>query len=279
MSENLGRVGFIGAGQMGMPMVERLIGAGRVVTAYARRPEAREALTASGATAVASVQEAVADAEAVVACLFADAQLRELAVGPDGFVDAMRGGALLISHTTGSPATSGVLADHGAARGIRVVEAPVSRSAVDIAAGQVTVLLGGEPADLEAARSVVAAYGDPILTIGPLGSAMAVKLLNNALFAAQVQLAGEVERIAAGFGVDLATLAPAILASSGRSYAMDVAGRNGSLAMVVERAGHFLYKDVSVVDEVARELELDLGVLGYVNREGPLTFRPREEDR
>lgn len=278
MSEHTGRVGFIGAGQMGMPMVERLIGAGRPVTAFARRPEVRGALLAAGATAVASAREAVADAETVVVCLFADAQLRELALGPDGFVEAMAQGALLISHTTGSPAMSGELAEHGADQGIRVVEAPVSGSAVDIAAGQVTVLLGGAPADLEAARPVVAAYGDPILTVGPLGSAMAVKLLNNALFAAHMQLAGEVERIAASFGVGLDTVAPAILASSGRSYAMDVAERNGSLAMVVERAGHFLHKDVTVINDVARELDLDLGVLGYVNREGPLTFRPREGD-
>jgi 3-hydroxyisobutyrate dehydrogenase-like beta-hydroxyacid dehydrogenase len=278
MSEDRSRVAFIGAGQMGMPMVERLLGAGRPVTAFARRPEARDALATAGAVAVDSVQAAVADAETVVVCVFADAQLKELALGDNGFLAAMPDGALLISHTTGSPATLTALAEQGGDRGIRVVDAPVSGSSADITAGQLTVLLGGDPDHLDAARLVLAAYGDPILTIGPLGSAMAVKLLNNALFAAQVQLAGEVERIAAEFGVDLATVAPAILASSGRSYAMDVAGRNGSLAMVVERAGHFLHKDVSVVDEVARELELDLGVLGYVNREGPLRFQPRDRD-
>ncbi len=272
------QIAFIGAGQMGMPMVQRLLGAGWPVTAYARRSEVRDELVASGATAVASARDAVASADVVVVCLFADAQLRESALGPDGFLTAMRPGSLVITHTTGSPATSRALADAGAATAIRVVEAPVSGSAVDVAEGHVTVLLGGEPEDRDAARAVVAAYGDPILAIGPLGSAMVVKLLNNALFAAQLQLAGEVERIAARFGVGLDTVAPAILASSGTSYAMDVAGRNGSLAAVVARAGHFLHKDVSVVDEVARELDLDLGVLGHVNREGPLTFRPRDGD-
>ena len=278
MTDTSGSVAFLGAGQMGMPMVQRLIGAGRSVTAYARRPEVRDELVACGATAVASAPEAVSGADTVVVCLFADAQLRDLALGSEGFLEAMRADALLITHTTGSPATSRALAEHGAERGIRVVEAPVSGSAADIVEGHVTVLLGGAPDDLEDARSVVGAYGDPILTIGPLGSAMAVKLLNNALFAAQVQLAADVERIAAGFGVGLDTVAPAILASSGRSYAMDVAGRNGSLAAVVARAGHFLYKDLSVVNEVAAELDLDLGVLGYVNRAGPLTFRPRDGD-
>lgn len=278
MIDDASRIALLGAGQMGLPMVRRLIGAGHPVAAYARRAEVRDELAAAGATAEASARDAVAGADVVVSCLFADSQLRELALGPDGFLEAMRAGALLITHTTGSPATSQALADHGAARRIRVVEAPVSGSAADIADGHVTVLLGGAPEDLEDARSVVGAYGDPILTIGPLGSAMAVKLLNNALFAAQVQLAGEVERIAAGFGVGLDTVAPAILASSGTSYAMDVADRNGSMAALVARAGHFLYKDVSVVNEVARELDLDLGVLGYVNREGPLTFRPRYGD-
>ena len=277
MTDNL-RIAFIGAGQMGLPMVRRLAAAGHQVTAYARRAEAREQVEAAGATAVGDPKAAVVDAEAVVVCLFSDAQLRELALGPDGFVSAMRPGALLISHVTGSPATPRALADAGAATGVRVVDAPVSGSAVDIDTGRLTVLLGGEAVDIEASRAVLSAYGDPLLAIGPLGSAMAVKLLNNALFAAQVQLAGEVERIAADFGLDLATVAPAILASSGRSYAMDVAGRNGSMAMVVERAGHFLYKDVAVVEQVARELDLDLGMLGYVNREGPLTFRPRDED-
>lgn len=272
------RIGFVGAGQMGLPMVRRLVAAGHQVAAYARRAEAREQIESAGATGVDDPKAAVAEAEAVVVCLFSDTQLRELAVGSDGFVSTMAPGALLISHVTGSPATPRALAEAGAATGVRVVDAPVSGSAVDVDAGRLTVLLGGEGADIEASRAVLSAYGDPLLTIGPLGSAMAVKLLNNALFAAQVQLAGEVERVAADFGVDLGTVAPAILASSGRSYAMDVAGRNGSMAMVVERAGHFLHKDVAVVEEVARELGLDLGVLGYVNREGPLTFRPRDGD-
>jgi 3-hydroxyisobutyrate dehydrogenase-like beta-hydroxyacid dehydrogenase len=278
MTGDVSRIAFLGAGQMGMPMVRRLVGAGRDVTAFARRAAARANCEAGGATAVADPREAVADADAVAICMFADSQIRRLALGSEGFLDAMRPGALLIIHTTGSPVTSRSLAEHGAARRIRVVEAPVSGSARDIDDGHVTVLLGGAPDDMAAATDVVRAYGDPILPIGPLGSAMAVKLLNNALFAAHLQLAGEVERIAATFGVDMATASAVISQSSGASNAMGVVQRFGSLAPLVDAAGHFLYKDVNLVDEVARELDLDLGVLGYVNREGPLDFRPRAQD-
>jgi 3-hydroxyisobutyrate dehydrogenase-like beta-hydroxyacid dehydrogenase len=269
----MSRVAFVGAGQMGLPMVRRLLAAGHTVTGYARRGEVRDELTQAGAAAVADVRDAVVGAEAVVACLFADAHLLELAVGADGFLPSMEPGALLITHTTGSPTTSRTLAEHG----VRVVEAPVSGTAADIDEGHLTILLGGDPADLAAAEPLLAAYGDPILTIGSLGSAMAVKLLNNALFAAQVQLAGEVERVAAGLGFDLGTVAPALLESSGASFALGVVARIGSSAAVEAGAGHFLAKDVAVVEGVARELGIDLGMLGRVAREGPLTFRPRDE--
>jgi 3-hydroxyisobutyrate dehydrogenase-like beta-hydroxyacid dehydrogenase len=259
-------------------MVRRLVRAGHEVTAFARRSEVRDECSESGAAAVADASDAVVDADAVIVCLFADAQLRDLAFGAHAFVSAMRRGALLIVHTTGSPATSRELAERSETHQIRVVDAPVSGSSQDIDDGRVTVLIGGDPTNIEAASRFVAAYGDPILPIGPLGSAMAVKLLNNALFAAQIQLAGEVERVAATFSVDLGTVAHAILQSSGRSYAMEVAERFGSLAAVVDAAGPFLYKDVAVVDKIASELGIDLGVLGYVNTEGPLTFRSRAGD-
>jgi 3-hydroxyisobutyrate dehydrogenase-like beta-hydroxyacid dehydrogenase len=267
-------VTFIGAGQMGMPMVQRLLHAGHDVTVFARRPQVREECAAAGASATGDVRAAVAGADIVIVCLYSHAQLLDLGLGHDGFVAAMTPGAMLIVHTTGSPVMTRELSSAGA--GIVVVEAPVSGSAQDIAEGHVTVLLGGKAPDLERARPVLAAYGDPILTIGPLGSALAVKLLNNALFAAHLQLAGEVERIAATFGVDMAAAAAAIQRSSGASYAMGVVERFGSVLAVAAAAGHFLQKDVAVVESVAAELALDLGVLGNVNRNGPLTFEGRK---
>src|SRR3546814_371967 len=93
---------FIGAGQMGMPMVERLLAASHDVTVCARRAEVRAACEEAGASATDDLQGAVRTAEVVVVCLYSDAQLRELALGADGFVAAMREGALLVVHTTGS---------------------------------------------------------------------------------------------------------------------------------------------------------------------------------
>lgn len=266
------RIAFLGAGQMGLPMVHRLLAAGRDVVVHARRAEVRDEVTAGGGDATGDLAEAVAGADVVLVCLYSDAQLRELALGPDGFVAAMEPGAVLAIHTTGSPATARALADEGVA----VVDAPVSGSAQDIAEGHVTVLLGGAPGDVERVREVVAAYGDPVLALGPLGSGQTVKLLNNALFAAQVQLAGEVARLAGAQGIDPGQAATAIQRSSGASFAMSLVEAMGSVDDLVANAGHYLHKDVTAVRAVAAELGLDLGELGHVNEAGPLTFAPRE---
>jgi 3-hydroxyisobutyrate dehydrogenase-like beta-hydroxyacid dehydrogenase len=270
----IGTVAFVGAGQMGMPMVRRLVGAGHDVVVHARREEARAEAAAVGATATADVRAAVGDASAVVVCVFSDAQLREVALGPEGFVTAMAPGALLVIHTTGNPATAQLLADEGRGRKVRVVEAPVSGSARDIDEGHVTVLLGGTPEDVEAARAVVAAYGDPIFHLGPLGSAQAVKLLNKALFAAKLQLVAEVERLTAAFGVDWVQATAAFQQSSGASRAMGTVHSMGSVQALVDAGGHYLVKDVSAAVAAAHELGLDLGQLEAVNRDGPLPFLP-----
>jgi 3-hydroxyisobutyrate dehydrogenase len=268
------KLAFVGAGQMGMPMVRRLTGAGHDVTVFARRPETLAGAVAAGAAATGDLGEAVDGADVVVVCLYSGAQVLSLARGPEGFLGAVGPGTLVVIHTTCSPAVARTLAALGADRDVRIVEAPVSGSAQDIAEGHVTVLLGGAPTDVERTRPIVGAYGDPVLALGPLGSAQAVKLLNNALFAAHLQLAGEIERIAASFDVDMAVAAAAIQRSSGASYAMGVVERAGSVGAVVANAGHFLHKDMAAVHEVAAELGLDLGSLGHVNDHGPLTFAP-----
>jgi 3-hydroxyisobutyrate dehydrogenase-like beta-hydroxyacid dehydrogenase len=270
------RLAFIGAGQMGMPMVRRLIGAGRDVTVYARRPEVRVECAELGASPTEYLADAVRDADTIVVCLYSDAQISDLAFGPAGFLAAAKPGALVLVHTTGSPATSKRLASAGADRRVRVVEAPVSGSAADIAAGQITVLLAGSDDDVDTARDVVAAYGDPILHIGPLGAAQVVKLLNNALLAAHLQLIAEVERIASEFHVDWPEAAAAIQASSGASRAMGTVQGLGSIAALVEAAGHYLRKDVSAAIDTADDVGIDLGLLAAVNRDGPLDFIGRE---
>src|SRR5580765_8460723 len=145
-------IGFIGAGQLGEPTVLRLLAAGHTVKVFARLAE-------KGATVVDS-PAAVADADLVVLFLFSDAQLLEVALEPGGLIAAMKPGTPLALHTTASLQTLDALAIAAADRDVPVLDAPVSGTAENIAAGELTVLVGGEPAAVESASAVFAAYAN-----------------------------------------------------------------------------------------------------------------------
>ncbi|MCF6389484.1 NAD(P)-dependent oxidoreductase [Mycobacterium sp. MBM] len=254
------RVGFIGAGRMGAPMVRRLAEAGHDVRALGRTEEHRRAVTALGATAVAEPVETTDRADAVVLCLFTDEQVR--AVADAELLAGIPAGAVLIVHTTGSPSTVERLRD--LAPHIEVVDAPVSGGPHDIAAGAVTLFVGGSEAALRRAGPVLAAYGDPVLHVGALGAGQKVKLINNTLFAAQIGMLAQAGRLAASLGVDEAALLSALPHGSGASRALDNVARAGSTAAFVAAVGEFLGKDVSVIRQTLAELGADLGVLDAV---------------
>jgi len=266
------RVSFVGAGQIGAPMSERLLAAGHELTVYARRDEVREHFARLGAAVTDSLAEAARAAEVVHLALYSDEQLREVALAERGIVPALDADTLLVSHTTGSPTTVRRIADAGNGH---VVDAPFSGGADDVLAGRLTVMLGGEPDDVARARETVGTYADPMLDIGALGSALVVKLVNNALFAANIQLVAQAEQIANDLGVDTPTLARVIQESSGASYVMGLIAMMGSTRTLVDVAGHYMRKDIDVVREVVDGLGVDLGIVGDVLDGGPARFTPR----
>lgn len=254
------RVGFIGAGRMGAPMVGRLVGAGHDVRVLGRTQEHRRAITDLGATAVAEAAAVTEGADAVVLCLFTDEQVH--AVAGAQLLAAIPAGAVLIVHTTGSPRTVEQL--HGLAPHIEVVDAPVSGGPHDIAAGTVTLFVGGSEAALRRARPVLATYGDPVLHVGALGSGQKVKLINNTVFAAQLGLLARAAQLADSLGVDEAALLRALSHGSGASRALDNVARAGSTAAFVAAVGEFIGKDVAVIRQTIAELGADLGELDAI---------------
>jgi 3-hydroxyisobutyrate dehydrogenase-like beta-hydroxyacid dehydrogenase len=270
------RVSFVGAGQIGAPMSERLLAAGHDLTVYARRVEVREHFARLGAAVTDSLAEAARGAEAVHLALYSDQQLAEVCLGGGGLVPDLGSETLLISHTTGSPATVREIAEAGNGH---VVDAPFSGGADDVLAGHLTVMLGGAPDDVARARETVGAYADPMAEIGALGSALVVKLVNNALFAANIQLVAQAEQIANDLGVDTATLSRVVQESSGASFVMGLVTAMGSISTLVDGAGHYMRKDIDVVREVADGLGVDLGILGEVLDGGPARFTAREDGR
>jgi 3-hydroxyisobutyrate dehydrogenase-like beta-hydroxyacid dehydrogenase len=265
-SARVRRVGLVGVGSMGMPVLRRLATAGYSMRVFARRPAAIDEARAAGATPVDSLAELGSLSDIVIVNVFSDDQVREVALGDDGVVAHMGAGSVLVNHATGRPSTLEVVAATASSRGIDTLDAAMSGGPHDIEAGKLTLLVGGDVDVLERVRPVLASYSSPILHVGAAGDGQKVKLLNNALFAAQVALVRRVEVGATELGMDPGLVLAAIRACSGESYALGTAVMIGSAAGLVEAARRYLEKDVAVCGEVADELGVDLEAILAVAR-------------
>lgn len=254
------RIGFIGAGRMGSPMVGRLIETGHRVLVLGRDDEKRRAIAELGATPVSEPTDAVASAEVVVICAFTDDQVR--AIATPQLLEAIPAGATLVIHTTGSPGTSAVIA--ASAPHIGVLDAPVSGGPHDIVAGRLTVFAGGSAADLTRAYPVLSSYAEPVLHVGPLGAGQQVKLVNNTIFAAQIGLLAAAVRLAEQLGIDESALLTALTHGSGAGRVLENVVRAGSTASFISAVGEFVGKDVAVLRSTAAELGISLGALDPV---------------
>ncbi|MFD4604669.1 NAD(P)-dependent oxidoreductase [Streptomyces sp. NPDC058464] len=264
------KIGFIGPGRMGRPILDRLVAADHDVTVCVRRPKARAAAEADGLTCADTVGATVCDADAVFVVVLNDEQVRSVCLGSrgaggsDGAIAVMKPGATLVQHTTSAPATAQLLAEAGAKHGIRVLDAALSGSPQDIAAGRLTLWVGGDEAVLDAMRPVLETYASPVMSVGPVGNGQRVKLVNNALFVAQVGLAIDAVRLAGSLGIEERAILAAVQHGSGASRALGVVAGGGSVDTVAERLADLMSKDITVVREVAADAGADLGIIGSV---------------
>ncbi|WP_102419579.1 NAD(P)-dependent oxidoreductase [Mycobacterium sp. 4858] len=255
------RVGFIGAGRMGRPMVARLVEAGHDVRALGRTPEKRGDLERLGARAVHDAAEAGARADVVVLCVFSDQQVREVCLG-GGLLSAMPPGSALVVHTTASPTTIDDLAAR--ADGVDVIDAAVSGGPHDAATGRLTLFVGGADDAVARVWPVLQCYGDPVLHVGARGCGQVVKLVNNALFAGHIGLLAQAVRWGERLGVPEPTLLTALTHGSSTSRVLELVAAAGSVASFIEAAGEFVHKDMAVVRSTSAELGADLGALDDV---------------
>lgn len=265
------KIGFIGAGRMGRPMVDRLGAGGHEVTVLARHHEARASLVADGVTWAPSPRATVREADVVFVVVLNDDQVRSVCLGPDGAIASMRPGATLVLHTTCDPATVELVAMVAVEVGVMVLDAALSGGPHDIAAGELTLWVGGDEAVLERTRPLFEAYASPIMFVGPLGNGQRVKLVNNALFVAHVGLAVDAVRLAVALGIEEKAILAALQHGSGSSRGLGVVAGAGSVDAVGQRLADLMRKDLMVVREVAQRSGVDLGIIGAVLSSEPVT--------
>ncbi len=215
------KIAFIGLGNMGGPMALNLHKAGHEVSAFDLSSAACEVLRAQGVAIAESAAGAVAGAEAVISMLPASQHVEALYLGEGGLLARIAPGALLIDSSTIAAATSRKLAEAGAARGIAVLDAPVSGGTGGAIAGTLTFMVGGSAADLERARPLLDKMGTNIFHAGGAGAGQTAKICNNMLLG--ILMIGTSEAIALGVanGLDPKVLSEIMRRSSGGNWALE----------------------------------------------------------
>jgi 3-hydroxyisobutyrate dehydrogenase len=208
------KVGFIGLGAIGRPMARHIASSHDAVVWNRTVARAREFANETGATVADSPGDLVHAVGTVITCLPTSAEVLSIV---EATADAWREGHLLIDATSGDPAASRQIASILAKRGAGFVDAPVSGGTKGAVEGRLTVMLGGEEPWVSRAKEMVSVYSGKVSHVGPVGAGHALKAVNNALLAVNIQAAGEGLAALVKLGVKAKVALDVINASSGRS--------------------------------------------------------------
>lgn len=264
----MAQIGFLGAGRMGRPMMQRLIAAGHSVRVHYRFDWEKVDFTEDGAEVTTDIHDVARGADAVVVNLFSDDQVKEVVLADGGLVEAVEPGTVLILHTTSGPRTSERLEAALETRGALYVDAAVSGGPHNIAAGELTLFVGGRDEAWAKAEPLLSAYGDPVIHLGPVGTGMKVKLLNNAAFGAHIGVVSVLAGLAKTLDLDEKTLYEAMAHGSGNSAVVGLVSQGGSAAAFSQRTAEFVDKDVQTAETLLGELGASLGPFAALYQAG-----------
>ena len=252
-------IGFIGLGIMGGPMAANLVRAGFDVIGHNRSPAAVDRLVADGGKAADSVAAAVSDADVVITMLPDFPEVEAVALGEGGVLDSAEPGLLYIDMSSIRPQTSRRIAEVGAARDIRVLDAPVSGGEKGAIDGVLSIMVGGGAEDFAAAAPVFEPLGKTIVHVGPAGAGQTVKAANQLVVGGTYALVAEAIVLMEASGVD-----------AGAGLDMLAGGLAGSRILELKRASMLArdftpgfridlhHKDMGIVLDAARQAEVAL---------------------
>lgn len=247
------KVGFAGLGTMGSAMAANLARAGFPLTVWNRTPGRAEELKSLGATEAASPRELARASELVVTCVTDSPQMAEVVFGADGLAEGLAAGSVLIDCSTISPASTRELGGRLRDLGVAMLDAPVSGGSEGAVAGTLTIMVGGDPADLERASDVLHAMGRTITHIGPLGSGQVAKAVNQVILCGTYLGVAEGVVLAMKAGLDPERVVGALAGGAAGSWILQ--NRSGRMIDDVYPLGFKLAlhrKDMAIALELAR---------------------------
>lgn len=251
------KVAWIGLGQMGLPTAGTIAAAGHQVRGYDVQTPLADA--AKGIEIAGSVPEAASDCDLLCIAVFSDDQVRDVLTGPQGVLGSLKPSTVVAVFTTGSIEAIQSMAAN-APEGISILDTCFSRKQSEIAAGTLTLLIGGDGDAIERARPVLETFAPRIFHVGASGAGRAIKLVNNVLFAAHAQVANDALKLAEGLGLDRSSTAAALMECSGAS---DVMANFITVdpAVMMSQIERYMVKDVAAAIDAGERAGVTLGPL------------------
>jgi 3-hydroxyisobutyrate dehydrogenase-like beta-hydroxyacid dehydrogenase len=252
------RVGVIGLGKMGHPMVRHLLRGGHAVAAYDIEPQAVKRAVELGATACANPREVAAQSELTIVVVGFDNEVLDVLAGKDGVLAGAGAESVIAVASTVYPETMKAIAvDAGKlGKGISVLDIPLCRGEPAAEAGKLLMLVGGEEAVLSRCRPAFSCFADDIFLLGGHGAGQVGKMINNLLLWASVCANHEGLKLAGALGVEPERLREALLKSSGRNWALET--------WVQARPMPWAEKDMAIVMHEADTARLSLPLSGVI---------------
>lgn len=260
-------VAFIGMGIMGASMARNILKAGHSLTVHNRTRDREVPLAELGARRAASPQEAALEAEVIVTCISDTPDVRMVVLGDSGIINGAKPGAIVVDMSTISARATREIAQSLAAKGIGMIDAPVSGGSEGAAKGTLTIMIGGAPEDVEKARPVLEAMGKNLTHVGPIGSGQITKAINQIIMAASYF--GMAEGMALGLkaGLDMDKVLQAIKGGTAESWVLNYRApfmikNHYPLGFRVR----LHQKDLGIALETAKELGVMLPVAAIVEQ-------------
>lgn len=261
------RIGWIGTGVMGAPMLGHLLKKGYSATVFNRSREKAADLLERGARWVESPAQAASQAEVVVTMVGFPEDVRQVYFGEQGILAGARPGAIVIDMTTTEPRLAEEIYEAAAARGIRAVDAPVSGGDVGARNAALSIMVGGDEEAAAAVRPLFECLGKNIVYQGPAGAGQHAKMCNQIVIAGT--MIGLCESLLYGYraGLDLPTMLSTISRGAAACWSLDnlaprILGRNFDPGFYVE---HFI-KDMGIALKEAQHMGIALPGLALVHQ-------------
>jgi len=249
------KIGFVGLGRMGRPMVENLLKKGFEVTVHNRSRAVVDELAEQGARPASSPRQVAEAADVVLTALPTVETVEQVYLGPDGLVPNARQGQILIDNSTVGPETTRRIYEAAKAKGVGFLDGPMSGGPAGAAGASLTFMIGGDSEVVERARTVFEALGKNIHHVGPSGAGTVVKLVNQLLVAIHTSAASEALAFAVKAGANPQAVLDVIGSSFGGSAML-----NRNAPLIIQRkfdpatSVNLILKDLGLIHDVGRDL-------------------------